>query len=546
MRSADGKGDLMDAKSSEELLRYLRRYDTQTRQSVKVLSLDRINPIYESTASSDSAAEAALAQSGGVGGVDQPFIESMLAKERAAKLLLEEECGGDDLGGVTPPSPRVQPSSGAVPASFKCLKLGAIPACPEDMNLTHELLNKLVILRLNGGLGTSMGCKGPKSAIEVRNNLSFLDMAVRQVEFLNTKHGVDVPLVLMNSFNTDEETKRVLSRYMERHVTIKTFRQSQFPRIGKATLQPLPAGRLTPETADRWYPPGHGDVYTSLARCGLLRELIDKGKEYIFISNIDNLGATVDLSILYHLMENDVKFCMEVTHREKQDLLGGTLVEHNGRPLLLEASGIDKVLGETLRRDARYDKFNTNNLWLNLRDLQAMVSVSKSLELPVILREKRIKDPSGDGEVACLSFETVAGSAISLFDNSLVVVVPRARFLPVKTTDDLFAVQSDLFTVRHGTLQLSEQRHMLPAVPTVKLGPCFRTVEEYNKRLPFGVPDIIELEHLTVNGDVHFRNHVKLQGTVIIVAEGGQHIDICSGSVIRDKVITGHLTITPH
>ncbi len=53
-------------------------------------------------------------------------------------------------------------------------------------------------------------------------------------------------------------------------------------------------------TVFSWYPPGHGDIYESFNNCGLLTELINQGKEYVFISNIDNLGATVDMSILYN------------------------------------------------------------------------------------------------------------------------------------------------------------------------------------------------------------------------------------------------------
>jgi len=44
------------------------------------------------------------------------------------------------------------------------------------------MLDKLVVLKLNGGLGTSMGCKGPKSAISVRDDLTFLDLTVQQIE----------------------------------------------------------------------------------------------------------------------------------------------------------------------------------------------------------------------------------------------------------------------------------------------------------------------------------------------------------------------------
>ena len=44
------------------------------------------------------------------------------------------------------------------------------------------MLDKLVVLKLNGGLGTSMGCTGPKSLIRVRNEHTFLDLTVQQIE----------------------------------------------------------------------------------------------------------------------------------------------------------------------------------------------------------------------------------------------------------------------------------------------------------------------------------------------------------------------------
>jgi UTP--glucose-1-phosphate uridylyltransferase len=72
------------------------------------------------------------------------------------------------------------------------------------------LLDKLAVLKLNGGLGTTMGCTGPKSVIEVRNGLTFLDLIVKQIENLNHTYGSDVPLVLMNSFNTHDDTLKVI------------------------------------------------------------------------------------------------------------------------------------------------------------------------------------------------------------------------------------------------------------------------------------------------------------------------------------------------
>lgn len=166
----------------------------------------------------------------------------------------------------------------------------------ESNRSEKELLDKLVVLKLNGGLGTTMGCIGPKSAIEVRDGMTFLDLTVRQIEWLNQEKGVNVPLVLMNSFNTDGETRKIIQKYGAHKVDILTFNQSRFPRIGKESLLPIPS--QFDDCKEFWYPPGHGDVFAALENSGLLAELLSRGKEYIFVSNVDNLGATVDTSKL--------------------------------------------------------------------------------------------------------------------------------------------------------------------------------------------------------------------------------------------------------
>ena len=101
------------------------------------------------------------------------------------------------------------------------------------------MLNKLVVIKLNGGLGTSMGCKGPKSSIVVRDDLTFLDITVQQIEHLNRTFDTNIPLILMNSFNTDQETKKMIKKYSGLGVPILTFNQSKYPRISKDTLLPI-------------------------------------------------------------------------------------------------------------------------------------------------------------------------------------------------------------------------------------------------------------------------------------------------------------------
>jgi len=181
------------------------------------------------------------------------------------------------------------------PPEGMVLNHAALQDCPND--LRTDLLNKLVVLKLNGGLGTTMGCKGPKSLIEVHSGFTFLDLTVQQIQNLNEVYNVDVPLVLMNSFNTDKETEKSLHKYGSCGVTIHRFNQRRYPRIEKDTLLPLPED-VEGDLSD-WYPPGHGDVFEALYFSPVFQALREAGREYIFISNIDNLGATVDFSLSF-------------------------------------------------------------------------------------------------------------------------------------------------------------------------------------------------------------------------------------------------------
>ncbi|KAL8532282.1 hypothetical protein ACS0TY_008762 [Phlomoides rotata] len=375
---------------------------------------------------------------------------------------------------------------------------------PEDAAVTKALLDKLVVLKLNGGLGTTMGCTGPKSVIEVRNGLTFLDLIVIQIEYLNTKYGCNVPLLLMNSFNTHDDTLKIVEKYTKSNIDIHTFNQSQYPRLVVEDFTPLPSkGNNTKEA---WYPPGHGDVFPSLKNSGKLDALLSKGKEYVFVANSDNLGAVVDLKILNHLVKNKNEYCMEVTPKTLADVKGGTLISYEGKVQLLEIAQVPDEHVNEFKSIEKFKIFNTNNLWVNLQAINRLVEAD-ALKMEIIPNPKEV-----DG-IKVLQLETAAGAAIRFFDHAIGSNVPRSRFLPVKATSDLLLVQSDLYTLADGFVTRNPARAN-PANPSIDLGPEFKKVANFLSRFK-SIPSIIELDSLKVTGDVWFGLGVTLKVFII-------------------------------
>ncbi|KAL3355117.1 hypothetical protein AABB24_019289 [Solanum stoloniferum] len=399
----------------------------------------------------------------------------------------------------------------------------------EDPAETKKLLDKLVVLKLNGGLGTTMGCTGPKSVIEVRNGLTFLDLIVKQIEALNAKFGCSVPLLLMNSFNTHDDTLKIVEKYVNSNIDIHTFNQSQYPRLVTEDFAPLPCKGNSGK--DGWYPPGHGDVFPSLMNSGKLDALLAKGKEYVFVANSDNLGAIVDLKILNHLILNKNEYCMEVTPKTLADVKGGTLISYEGKVQLLEIAQVPDEHVNEFKSIEKFKIFNTNNLWVNLSAIKRLVEAD-ALKMEIIPNPKEV-----DG-VKVLQLETAAGAAIKFFDRAIGANVPRSRFLPVKATSDLLLVQSDLYTLTDEGYVIRNPARSNPSNPSIELGPEFKKVANFLGRFK-SIPSIIDLDSLKVTGDVWFGSGVTLKGKVTVAAKSGVKLEIPDGAVIANKDING-------
>lgn len=431
----------------------------------------------------------------------------------------------------------------SAPSSDQVIDYKTLPAAATvSSERTSTLLSKLVILKLNGGLGTTMGCTGPKSLIEAHDGHTFLDLIVAQLQHLNTTYHTSVPLVLMDSFNTHAATVAALEKYGNSGVEIHTFLQSQHPRFYADTHDTVAHALGGPNS--EWYPPGHADVYASLVNSGLLERFLADGKEYLFISNSDNLGATIDIAILSYMASCGAGFVMEVTPKTLADVKGGTLVWNAAQRKikLLELAQVPPEHVKDFESIDIFKIFNTNNLWVRLDQVGPLVASGRLAdEMDVIVNRKTL----GDGKTV-IQLEIAAGAAIQFFEGAKGVCVPRTRFVPVKTTNDLFLLESNIFKAVDGVVMRASSEGGddggdVPPLPMVQLGKEFKTVEEFGKRLSGGIPDISKLKSLKVSGDVSFGKNVVLVGEVEISVTDGSRLVIPDGTVIENRKVVDKL-----
>jgi UTP--glucose-1-phosphate uridylyltransferase len=390
-------------------------------------------------------------------------------------------------------------------------------------------LAKTVVIKLNGGLGTSMGMTGPKSLLQVKEGLTFLDITARQVLALRRAHEVRTPLVLMNSFRTRDATLEALRRYPDLPVEIPLdFVQGKVPKLRADDLEPVdwPADREL-----EWAPPGHGDLYPSLVASGMLAALLEAGYEYAFVANSDNLGAVVEPRILAWFAEQRLPFAMEVTDRLEADRKGGHLARRSGGGLVLrEIAQTPDGDVDAFMDTHRHRYFNTNNLWISLRALDELQRTHGVVSLPMIVNRKTV-DPGDASSPEVFQLETAMGAAIAAFEGSAAIRVPRARFIPVKTTDDLLILRSDAYVLTDAAnVELAPGRDRPPAIALDKRH--FKLLRDFDARFPAGSPSLVECDRLEVEGDVVFGREVLVRGTVRVESESGT-LRVPDGAVLE-------------
>ena len=387
-----------------------------------------------------------------------------------------------------------------------------------------QALPRAVMIVLNGGLGTTMGLTHAKSLMRVKDGKTFLQIIVRQAAYNQVR------LALMNSFNTDEDTRAALEKIGPERMPL-TFLQHKYPKVLRDSLAPA---EWPTDPHLEWNPPGHGDVFMALFVSGVLQRLLDEGIHYALIRNVDNLGAAMNEELLGYFAARRLPFMMEVAPKTPSDVKGGHIARHrSGRLILRESAQCPAEEMAAFRDIRRYRFFNTNSIWVNLESLAALIRQKGRVTLPIILNPKTL-DPRDPQSPPVYQIETAMGAAIGLFDGAAAVRVPRSRFIPVKSSNELLAVRSDCYLFSPRRRLIPNPERTLDTIH-INLDPhFFAHREDFNARVPVGgEPSLKDCETLTVNGDVRFEKGVRIVGRVTITNTGAQQAVIREGTVIE-------------
>ncbi|WP_040283232.1 UTP--glucose-1-phosphate uridylyltransferase [Tessaracoccus massiliensis] len=399
------------------------------------------------------------------------------------------------------------------------------PPMLTDVDITdaqaRDAIGKTVIIKLNGGLGTSMGLDKAKTLLPVRDGQNFLDLIVKQVLAARERYDARLPLLLMNSFRTEDDTLAHLARYPELAVDDLplSFMQNQEPKLRADDLTPV---EWPQDPTLEWCPPGHGDLYPALEGSGVLDELLEAGFRYACVSNGDNLGAAPNATIAGWFAQSGAPYAAELCRRTINDKKGGHLAvrKADGQLILRDTAQTAPEEMDYFTDEHRHPFFHTNNLWFDLQVLKdTLVERNSVLGLPLIRNEKTV-DPTDSSSTPVIQVESAMGAAIEVFEGATAICVGRDRFLPVKTTNELLLLRSDVYS-------LTDEGKLIACTdtsPEISLDSrYYKTVQKFTERIP-SAPSLRKATSFRVEGDYVFGRGVVVKGDVTLPDEGEAQI----------------------
>jgi len=383
-----------------------------------------------------------------------------------------------------------------------------------------------------------MGLDKAKSLLKVKGDDTFLDLTAKQIIAMREEFKSNVKFMLMNSFSTSADTLSFLQKGYPALAGEEGLEmmQNKVPKLDANTLEPA---TCESDPSNEWCPPGHGDLYAALEGSGRLDSLLKDGYKYMFVSNSDNLGASLDLSILTYFAKSDTPFMMECCERTENDKKGGHLaVRNSDGQLILRESAMCADEDEAAFQDIdKHRFFNTNNLWIRLDKLKEIINANGGfIPLPMIKNNKTV-DPKDGSSQKVLQLETAMGAAIECFKGATAIIVPRTRFAPVKKCNDLLLLRSDAYLLENNKPVLNPECG--GKAPTMALdSKKYKLVGALEEATTGGIPSLVKCTKLKVSGLVRMTRGTKFVGDVSIVNNSDEPKLVPAGEVTGDLDLT--------
>ena len=355
---------------------------------------------------------------------------------------------------------RLESGESAMLPSAELEPAGDVDALEQLPDADAGALDRVAVIKLNGGLATTMGLRSPEVAGRGARRAVVPGHHRRPDAGAARRYGVRLPLVLMNSEATQRDTlrgARAASRARHRPAR-RTSSRAWIPKLDAETLAPV---SWPPEPSLEWCPPGHGDVYGALRRSGMLDALLEQRLPLRDDLQRRQPRARRSTRGSPRTCErSEIPFLMEVVEGTEADRKGGHIARRraDGQLVLRETAQTPPEDEESFRDYRHWRYYNTNSLWVDLRVLAEMLEESDGvLELPLIINRKTV-DPRDPSSPPVIQLESAMGAAIGSFKGAQLLCVPRTRFVPVKTTDDLLVLRSDVYTLSEDMLVVAGAR----------------------------------------------------------------------------------------
>lgn len=277
-------------------------------------------------------------------------------------------------------------------------------------------LGKVGAVVLAGGMATRFGGV-VKAAVPAVLGRTFLDLKVADLARLAARTAGRVPCYLMTSFATDDAVRALAASMATERVPIETFAQGISLRVTGDGAPFIEAdGSASP------YAPGHGDLTFALRESGVMRRFREAGGEILAMSNVDNLGATLDPAIVGLHLERGAKITAEVVRKEAGDK-GGAPARVDGSPQIVEAFRFPRGFDQD-----SIPVFNTNTFVLDA------AAIDRDFELTWFVVEKTVEGKK------VIQFERLVGELTAFLPTTFVEVERHGddgRFQPAKDPQEL-------------------------------------------------------------------------------------------------------------